>query len=194
MRGIYAHKNKLNNKIFYIGQQRIHNDRSNQFNLHRSDKYLEYVKNIGEDNIEVIWLHITEDEDENLFPIESYYQNKFHSLEMVTGELFQEGEMNSNYGNFWSERKKKKQSNKVSDGRRKGAGNARATSCTLFGPEGQKIHFDYLGAMDIYVGDNILKSGKPRRVNENKPANYDKAWGHKFDALRGWYYIRDINL
>lgn len=194
MRGIYAHKNKLNNKIFYVGQQRIHNDRAYQFNKNRSNSYIEYVKNITEENIEVIWLHITEDEDENLFPIESYYQNKFHSPEMVTSELFQEGEMNSNYGNFWSDRKKKKLSEKTSDGSRKGSNNARATPCTLFGPDNQKIHFDYLGAMDEYIGNNILKTGKPRRVKENEPANYNKAWGHKFDALIGWYFIRDVNL
>lgn len=194
MRGIYAHKNKLNNKIFYVGQQRIHNDRANNFSKHRSDRYLDYISKIGEENIKVIWLHITEDENENLFPIESYYQNKFHSDEMVTDELFQSKEHNSNYGNFWSDRKKEELSKKFSDGQRKGANNARATPCTLFGPDGQEIHFEYLGQMDKYIGDEIMKNGKPRRVKENSPAQYDKGWGNRFKQLIGWYYKKDINL
>ena len=61
MRGIYAHKNKLNNKIFYVGQQKLHNDRAHQFGKNRSESYREYVDRIGIDNVEVMWLHITED-------------------------------------------------------------------------------------------------------------------------------------
>lgn len=46
MYGIYAHRNVLNDKIFYVGQQSIDNNRAYNFKT-RSKRYLEYIDKIG---------------------------------------------------------------------------------------------------------------------------------------------------
>lgn len=108
MRGIYAHINKLNGKVFYVGQQKIHNNRAYDFN-NRSDRWKEYVSKISEENVEVKFLYETDDDDVNLYPLESKYQKEFfiRDGEMVTRELIQFGEHNSNYGNRWTSEMKK---------------------------------------------------------------------------------------
>lgn len=53
LRGIYAHKNKLNNTIFYVGVQAMENGRAHNFKQ-RSEHHRKYIEDIGEDNVEVL--------------------------------------------------------------------------------------------------------------------------------------------
>lgn len=109
MRGIYAHKDKKNGKIFYVGQQRKNGiDRAHDFRLQKRNKlWQDYVKHHGGiDNIEVIWLYVSHDDNESLFHIEHLYQKKYFELNpeiFACHELIQQGKLNSNYGNYWTD-------------------------------------------------------------------------------------------
>lgn len=112
MRGIYAHKDKKNGTIFYVGQQRTDDiDRAHDFRPRKRNKlWHDYVKyHGGLSNIEVIWLYISHDDNESLFHIESFYQKKYfvtNPESFACHELIQEGKMNSNYGNYWTDEMK----------------------------------------------------------------------------------------
>ena len=40
-------------------------------------RYKKYVEEIGIENVEVVWLYKSVDDNESLFPIESFYQHKY---------------------------------------------------------------------------------------------------------------------
>lgn len=109
MRGIYAHKDKKNGTIFYVGQQRKNDiDRSHDFRSRKRNKlWWDYVKHHGGiDNIEVVWLYISHDDNESLFHIEHLYQKKYYELNpeiFACHELIQQGKLNSNYGCYWTD-------------------------------------------------------------------------------------------
>lgn len=67
MRGIYAHVNKVNGRVFYVGQQRVNNNRAYDFKTQRNDEYKKYVEKIGVENVDVVWLYESCDCNENLF-------------------------------------------------------------------------------------------------------------------------------
>lgn len=109
MRGIYAHKDKKNGKIFYVGQQRTNSiDRAYDFRFQKRNKlWRDYVEHHGGiDNIEVVWLYVSHDDDESLFHIEHLYQKKYFKLNpeiFACHELIQQGKLNSNYGHYWTD-------------------------------------------------------------------------------------------
>lgn len=109
MRGVYAHRNKKDGTIFYVGQQRTNDiDRAHDFTPRKRNKlWRDYVKyHGGLSNVEVIWLYVSHDDNESLFHIEHLYQKKYFELnpEIFTcHELIQQGKLNSNYGNYWTD-------------------------------------------------------------------------------------------
>lgn len=167
MRGIYAHRNKLNNVIFYVGKQETEYDRSHDFFKQRNDKYLNLVKEIGIENIEVIWLYISNN-DEPLNKIEKYFQEVYFALHddlFLCSEFVAYGVRNPNFGNKWTKEQKEKLSKKrKTNEKSKGKNNSRAIPCTLYFPDGSKKDFDYLGEMRKYFYNLI---GGKARLSEN---------------------------
>lgn len=125
LRGIYAHKNKLNNTIFYVGVQAMENGRAHNFKQ-RSEHHRKYIEDIGEDNVEVLWLYKAKpDEDRKaLSKYEVYYQNLYYNPEFQTKEYIIFGKDNPNYGNHWTDEMKQAMSEKRRrNGKSKGENN-----------------------------------------------------------------------
>ena len=214
MRGIYAHVNKINGRVFYVGQQRCHNNRAYDFKNQRSDRYKKYVEEIGIENVEVVWLYKSVDDNESLFPIESFYQHKYYQDGFLkTRELVQNGENNSNYGNHWSEEQRKRLSEKMkgryvgkdnpnygnhwTDEQKKksseaakkrgslsGVKNPKATACILYGPNGFEKKFDLLKDMTEWVSNNVIHG----ELKDPTAINRDFHFKKEYKVLDNWSY------
>lgn len=198
--GIYAHRNKLTNEVFYVGQQRKNNsnnlERAFDFSKHRNKKYDEYVKNIGFKNIEVIWLYKTNDENEKLHQKEKMFQEIYHNIykeKFLTTELLLHKENNPNYGNKWTEEKKKALSEKKKSLKQSvGDKNGMARSCILYGPNNEQYEFTTLKEMRQWFKDNVVDGDTVwPPENEYKEKNVKYIRPSKRDAYYkaiGWYY------
>lgn len=197
--GIYAHKNKTNGKIFYVGQQRkttFGNIRAYTFYENRSERYIEYVNKIGKENIEVIWLYETNDENESLYKLEKKFQEIYYSIyqdDFLTNELILQKENNPNYGKFWTDEKRKKLSEKKKVLKATvGDKNGMARRCVLYGPDGEEHHFTTLKEMREWFKVNVVDGDTiwPPE-NEYKNKNIKFVQKNKIEAFKkaiGWYY------
>ena len=184
MRGIYAHVNKINGRVFYVGQQRCHNNRAYDFKKQRSDRYKKYVEEIGIENVEVVWLYKSVDDNESLFPIESFYQHKYYQDGFLkTRELVQNGKNNSNYGNYWNEEQRKHLSKKMK-GRYVGEDNPKATACILYGPNGFEKKFNLVKDMTEWVSNNVVHG----ELKDYMTINRDSHRRKEYKVLDNWSF------
>jgi len=213
---VYAHKNKINNKIFYIGGKYSKNKREFDFKI-RSNLWKEEVSKIGIENVEVIILF----ESDNINEVrkkEVYYQQYYYKL----GENYcckefcnygknnpnyqnywtdiqkqnlslkmkgrYKGKNNPNYNNKWSEEKKKKLSDlKKKNGLLKGKNNPKAKACILYLRDSSFIEFDTKSELIQYLINNY----KTANIGYKKPKQY-KISG--FEKLNGIYWILKDDL
>lgn len=214
MRGIYAHVNKIDGRVFYVGQQRVNNNRAYDFKTQRNDRYKKYVRMIGIENVEVVWLYVSCDRSENLFTAEYVYQNKYYQNGFLkTRELIISGENNPNYNNHWSKEQRKHMSDKMVgryegkdnpnyghkwDSKMKeaarekakkqrsfaGVKNPTASSCILFGPEGFEMKFDLLKDMSKWVSENLIHTELKDITSINRNHHIKK----EYRVLDNWSY------
>ena len=214
MRGIYAHVNKITGCVFYVGQQRVNNNRAYDFKTQRNDEYKKYVEKIGIKNVEVVWLYEPADCNENLFTAEYVYQNKYYQGGFLkTRELILGSENNPNYGNHWSEEQRKRMSkkmkgrydgknnpnygNKWSDEQKErdrerakrqgafaGTKNPKASACILYGPNGFEKKFGLLKDMAEWVSDNVIHGELKDITSINRNHHLKK----EYKVLDNWSY------
>lgn len=174
--GIYAHRNKLDGTIFYVGSQRPRKyygrkviERSKDFWKSKSKNYYKYIAEIGEENIEIIWLYITNDPDENLLKKEKMFQDIYYNIykeKFLCYEFCSYGERNPNFGNQWTDEQKKSLSKKRVD-KLKNELNPNAKKCTLHFPDGKTKDFSYLRQMNDWIKENIT-DGIYIRIDKDK--------------------------
>lgn len=170
--------------------------RSKDFIKNRSEEYLEYVDKIGIKNIEIIWLYKTNDENVRLNKIEKHFQELYFDLykdKFLCFEMVAYGERNPNFGNYWSQEKKDKLSEKRKNNKHsKGKNNPRATECILHFPNGNKKQFNFLGEMRNWFWDNIT-DGIQVRLQENEFKHLKCIKNDRKEAYAksiGYYYTR----
>ena len=201
--GIYAHRNKIDNAVFYVGKQIKNNVnpkyiRSEDFEKERSEEYKKYVEKIGTNNIEVIWLYKTNDENIKLNKLEKHFQELYYDIyreKFLCYEFVAYGNKNPNFGNYWSEEKKQRLSKLKKDNNHgKGKNNSRATKCMLHFPSGETKNFDYLGQMKEWFWNNITDNIKiDLQENEFKELKYSCIPKRRREAYKksiGFYYTR----
>ena len=114
--GVYAYKNILDGTIFYVGRQ-SYSVALEQYDYQRAEDFestnrnvdcLNYIKKIGKENIEIIWLYETKDVSENLFPIELKFQELYYNIYKDNFLCYEHllEDKNPNFGNKWGRRKK----------------------------------------------------------------------------------------
>ena len=177
--GIYAYRDNITNIIFYVGRQSESNAkkeknylRAYDFYSQRNKKCMDHIKNIGEENIEVLWLYKTNDPEEKLFPIELKFQNLYYKIyeESFLCEEQLIEKFNPNYGNKWTEEKRKKLSEKKKALKQSSnEKNGKATEVVLIDPDGKAISFSMVKTMKKWINKNLnggidyfpLKINKP---------------------------------
>lgn len=214
MRGIYAHVNKINGRVFYVGQQRVNNNRAYDFKTQRNNEYKKYVEKIGIENVDVVWLYESSDCNENLFTAEWIYQNKYYQNGFLkTRELIFNGENNPNYNNHWNERQRKLMSEKMKNrydgknnpnygnrwndekrekarkrakkqGEFSGTNNPKASPCILYGPNGFEKKFELLKEMAEWVSKNIIHEKLKDITSINRSHHIKK----EYKVLDNWSY------
>ena len=214
MRGIYAHVNKINGRVFYVGQQRVNNNRAYDFKTQRNDRYKKYVKEIGIENVDVVWLYESADDNESLFTAEWVYQNKYYQDGFLkTNELIFNGKNNPNYNNRWNAKQRKAMSdrmknryvgkdnpnygNKWSDEKKdearerakkqggfSGVNNPKASPCILYGPHGFKKKFKLLKDMSEWVSKNVIHGELKDITSINRSHHIRK----EYKVLDNWNY------
>lgn len=203
--GVYAYRNKIDNTIFYVGQQKhSHIHENNEYlraydfyQKSRGKKCVEHIKNIGIDNIEVIWLYKTENKNEKIFSKElkfqylyyEIYKEKFLCSEMLNGKF------NPNYGNKWTQEMKDSLGRKrTANGQSKNEKNPMATKVVLISPTGKTYHFTMIKNMQMWISKNITQ-GINYNLLRNKPLitkniNFiKKEYREAVTNLQGWYYM-----
>ena len=165
--GIYAHRNKINNIVFYVGKQQKNKSgyiRSETFYSGRSDKYKEYVELIGVDNIEIIWLYKTLDENEPLNEKEKIFQEAYYRIygdDFMCNEFVAYKERNPNFGNSWSDEQREALSRvRKKNGKSKGKNNPMAKKCLLHFPNGETKKFNTLSGTREWFWKNITDGEK----------------------------------
>lgn len=204
--GVYAYKNILDGTIFYVGRQ-SYSVALEQYGYQRAEDFestnrnvdcLNYIKKIGKENIEIVWLYETKDVSENLFPIELKFQELYYNIYKDNFLCYEHllEDKNPNFGNKWSEEKRLALSEKRKrNGKSKGKNNPSARKCILFGPNDEEIKFDTISDMRTYFQENIAKGKYPYepQQNEFKDKNIKRISPDKRDAYKrtiGWYYIK----
>ena len=197
--GIYAHKNKIDKNIFYVGkQQKIKGEyiRSELFEVARSSEYLEYIKEIGIENIEIIWLYETLDENESLSEKEKIFQEAYYKIygdKFLCKELISYGDKNPNYGRVWTQEKKDELGRKRREnGKSKGGKNSMAVKCILHFPTGETKNFDTIAetrewfwenitdGIKIELNENIFISKSTRHMPKHRREPYNKSIGYYY--------------
>lgn len=205
MYGIYAHRNKIDDTIFYVGKQektKFDYIRSEDFTNQRSDKYLKCVEEIGKDNIEIIWLYKTDNENIKLNKIEKHFQELYFDIykeKFLCYEFVAYGDKNPNFGNYWSQEKKERLSKlRKNNEHSKGKKNPKAVKCMLHFPDGKTKEFDYIGEMRDWFWKNITDNVKINiQENEFKDLKYScipKSRREAYNKSIGFYYTRAIIL
>lgn len=164
--GIYAYRNTINNVIFYVGRQseskaKDENNYLRAYDFHaknRNEKCLNYMKMIGENNIEVLWLYKTENEHEKLFPIELKFQEIYYNIYkdlFLCNELLIE-KFNPNYGNKWTDEKRKLLSDKKKAQKKTiNEKNGMAREVVLISPDGNVISFSMIKTLKLWIKKNM---------------------------------------
>ena len=206
MYGIYAHRNKIDGTVFYVGSQRYRKnygrkiiDRSKEFWKQRSKEYYQYISKIGEENIEIIWLYTTDDPNEPLLDKEKMFQDIYYKIykdKFLCYEFCSYGERNPNFGNKWTDEMKKSLSKKKVD-KLKNELNPNAKKCTLHFPDGQTKDFLYLRQMNDWIKENIT-DGIHIRIDKDefklrKISSMQTSRRKAYKKTIGFYYTERIS-
>ena len=164
--GVYAYRDIINNVVFYVGRQSYSKAKENENYLraydfcprNRNKKCVNHIKEIGEDNVEILWLYKTTNKDEKLFPIELKFQEIYYNIYkdlFLCDELLIE-KFNPNYGNKWTEEKRralseKKKALKQSSNEK----NSMAREVVLISPDGKAISFSMIKTMKLWIKNNM---------------------------------------
>lgn len=164
--GVYAYRDIINNVVFYVGRQSHSKAKENEnylraydfYSKSRNKKCVNYIKTIGENNVEVLWLYKTTNKGEKLFSIELKFQEVYYNIYkdlFLCDELLIE-KFNPNYGNKWTEEKRralseKKKALKQSSNEK----NNMAREVVLISPDGKAISFSMVKTMKLWIKNNM---------------------------------------
>lgn len=202
--GIYAYRDLTSNVIFYVGRQSVSVAmyekgylRAYDFYGNRNSRCVDHIKEIGLDNLEVVWLYKTDDKEVKLFPMELKFQELYYNIyknDFLCSEQLV-GKFNPNYDNKWSPEKRKALSDKKKQLKQSAnEKNGSAQECVLISPNGEAISFSMMKTMRKWVSINLnggvdyfpLKYDKPHDANL-KYVRHDRLELSR--NMLGWKYM-----